>query len=170
MVKSFVVASALLAGSFAAQAASFALGTGPLGTTTVNGGNVILAPGLVNDTFTFSLASASTVQSNVTGFFGNFSPAFYSIVSTGADHVVGGGDDAVVTGFAFTSTSTGNFTNLSAGDYYFNVFALANQGPSAYAISASATALPVPEPETYALFGAGLGIVGFIAARRRRNS
>ncbi|RYG21071.1 MAG: PEP-CTERM sorting domain-containing protein, partial [Burkholderiales bacterium] len=39
----------------------------------------------------------------------------------------------------------------------------------AYAISASATALPVPEPETYALLAAGLGVIGFVASRRRRD-
>jgi hypothetical protein len=169
MLKSLALASVLSLGSLAAQATPFVLGTGTLGATTVNGGNVPLANGLVNDTFTFSLASASTVQSNVTSFFGSFTPAFYSIVSTGGDHVVGGTDDTVITGFAFTSTSTAHFTNLSAGDYYFNVFALATQAPSAYAISASATALPVPEPETYALLAAGLGVIGFVASRRRRD-
>jgi PEP-CTERM motif len=29
---------------------------------------------------------------------------------------------------------------------------------------------PVPEPETYALMFAGLGIVGFVAARRRNRA
>lgn len=169
MLKSLALASVLSLGSLAAQATPFVLGTGTLGTVTVNSGNVAVMPSLVNDTFTFSLASASSVQSNVTTIFGSLSPAFYSIVSTGADHVVGGTDDTVITGFAFTSTSTGHFTNLSAGNYYFNVFAMANQAPSAYAISASATALPVPEPETYAMLAAGLGVMGFVASRRRRD-
>lgn len=167
--KSIALASTLALGSTVAQADTFVLGTGHLGSSTVNSGNVILAPGLVNDSFAFSIATASSVQSNVTTFFGSLSPAFYSIVNAGADHAIGGGDDVVVTGFAFTSTSTANFTNLAAGSYYFNVFALANQAPSAYAVSASATALSVPEPETYALLGAGLGVIGFVVARRRRR-
>jgi len=166
--KSVALASALVLGSYAAQAATVSLGT--LGSSTVNSGGIALAPGLVNDTFTFSLGVASSVQSNVTSFFGGISPAFYSIVSTGADHVVGGGDDVSIEGFVFGNTSTSHITNLAAGDYYFNVFGLATAAPAAYAISASATALPVPEPETYAMLGAGLAAIGFVISRRRRES
>lgn len=163
--KSVALAASLLLSAVAAQATSASLGT--LGPSTVNSGGFSLTPGLVNDTFAFSLSQASTVQSNVTTFIGNFSPAFYSIVGTGADHLVGTSDDTPITGFVFSNVSTSHFTNLSAGSYYFNVFALASQSPSAYAISASATAQPVPEPQSYALFGAGLGVVGFLVARRR---
>lgn len=165
--KSVALASALVLGSFAAQAATVSLGA--LGSSTVNSGGIALTPGLINDTFTFSLGAASSVQSNVTAFFGDISPAFYSIVSTGADHVVGGGDDTQIGGFVFGNTSTSHFTNLAAGDYYFNVFALAGAAPAAYAVSASATALPVPEPETYAMLGAGLAAIGFVVTRRRRE-
>jgi hypothetical protein len=167
-IKSVALASALALGAFTAQAANTDLGV--VGNTIVNSGGIALAPGLINDTFTFSLGANSVVQSNVTSFFGTISPAFYSIVSTGADHMIGGGDDATVTGFAFGSTSASNFTTLAAGDYYFNVFALVSAAPAAYAISASATAAPVPEPETYAMLAAGLGAIGFVVTRRRRQN
>ncbi len=59
--------------------------------------------------------------------------------------------------------------SLASGDYFLSVTGTAVKSvlPSAYTISVSAA--PVPEPETYALFAAGLGIVGFVASRRRRD-
>jgi hypothetical protein len=36
--------------------------------------------------------------------------------------------------------------------------------------SITAVAAPVPEPETYAMMMAGLGMMGFIARRRRKTS
>lgn len=58
---------------------------------------------------------------------------------------------------------------LASGDYFIGVSGTAIKSvlPSTYSIAVSA--VPVPEPETYALFAAGLGIVGFVASRRRRD-
>jgi hypothetical protein len=58
---------------------------------------------------------------------------------------------------------------LASGDYFISVTGTAVKSilPSSYSVSVSA--VPVPEPETYALFAAGLGIVGFVASRRRRD-
>ena len=39
--------------------------------------------------------------------------------------------------------------------------------PGTYSIAA--VAAPIPEPETYAMMLAGLGAIGFMAARRRRR-
>lgn len=44
-----------------------------------------------------------------------------------------------------------------------------NQGLSASAFEASTIALTVPEPETYAMFLAGLALMGYTARRRRRR-
>ncbi|ODT85751.1 MAG: hypothetical protein ABS69_00550 [Nitrosomonadales bacterium SCN 54-20] len=44
-----------------------------------------------------------------------------------------------------------------------------NQGLDASAFEASITALTVPEPETYAMFLAGLALMGYMARRRARN-
>ncbi|MFO1227322.1 FxDxF family PEP-CTERM protein [Roseateles sp.] len=59
--------------------------------------------------------------------------------------------------------------SLGAGSYLLSVTGTAVKSvvPSTYTVSISAA--PVPEPETYALFAAGLGIVGFVASRRRRD-
>jgi len=70
------------------------------------------------------------------------------------------------------------FTGLSAGDYKFTYVPRAN--PTAewtpyndslngiFTIS-GAVLNPVPEPETYALMLAGLGVVGFMARRRKQE-
>lgn len=165
-LKAISLLAALALGTTAAQAATTDLGT--LGSSITNSGGVATSFGaLVNDNFTFSLSSASTLQSNVTTFLGNINPAFYGIYTAGLDSLVGTADDQLVTGYGFSSVSVSNFYNLAAGSYHFKVFGLSNAPLSAYALSASAVAQPVPEPETYALLAAGLGVIGFVARRRR---
>jgi hypothetical protein len=162
-LKSISLLAALSLGTAAAQATTLDLGT--LDEITTNSGGVATSFGaIVNDNFTFSLSVASTVQSNVTTFLGNINPAFYGIYTSGIDGLVGTADDVQLVAHGF---SKGNFDVLAAGDYHFKVFGLSNANLSAYSISASAVAQPVPEPETYALLAAGLGIIGFVARRRR---
>lgn len=167
-IKSVALATALSLAALATQAATADLGE--LDASITSSGGVATSFGaIVNDHFTFSLAAASTVQSNVTTFLGNINPAFYGIYTAGVDALVGTADDALVVGHGFSSVSTSYFDVLAAGSYHFKVFGLSNAALSAYSISATAVAQPVPEPQTYALLGAGLGMIGFIASRRRRN-
>jgi hypothetical protein len=56
-------------------------------------------------------------------------------------------------------------TGLQAGLYNFNVFARGVDAIETDTIRVTA----VPEPETYALMAAGLGLIGWTAARRRRS-
>lgn len=170
-LKSIAVAGLLALGAATAAQAV----TAPLGTLTpsiVSSGALSFSAGLINDNYTFTLSDDSLVQSNVTIIAGSaaISPAFYGVYTAGLNNIVGDSDDVAVIGtsHSFSTTSTTYVDTLSAGTYYFKVFALAS-GPNAYSISAAATAVPVPEPETYALLGAGLGIVGFVASRRRRQ-
>lgn len=61
-------------------------------------------------------------------------------------------------------TSHSGFAPLGGGDlrlYYFD----SNSGDNTGSISAHVAA--VPEPETYAMLVAGLGVLGFVARRRR---
>lgn len=58
------------------------------------------------------------------------------------------------------------FSNLSAGKYNLSFTATTNSIVAMYGGAVSVT--PVPEAETYALALAGLGVVGLVAARRRK--
>jgi len=63
----------------------------------------------------------------------------------------------------------GNFSSLRAG---LGAAASNATGGNETFFMANSTALPptaIPEPETYAMILAGLGMLGFIARRRRRN-
>jgi hypothetical protein len=164
-LKSVVALGALSLGALAAHAVTTNLGT--LGPTITTSGGIATAPGsTIDDNFTFSLLAASTVQSSVSTFLGSIGSSFYGIFTAGPDGIVGTADDVQVVGRGFSS---GNFDTLSAGSYYFKVSGLSEAALSAYSIGASATAVPVPEPETYAMLGAGLAGIGFIVSRRRRE-
>jgi hypothetical protein len=120
--------------------------------------------GAIFDTFSFSLDAQSSVTSGVLSF-GTIVGGAYSLYGTGADGVLGGGDDVAIGAWTF---GTKNTVSLAAGSYYYSVLGGAPSSAS-YAIASAAVAAPVPEPETYALLGAGLGIIGFVASRRRRD-
>ncbi len=74
--------------------------------------------------------------------------------------------------YSFASASGGSqahaFTNLDAGDYSFSfVSNVAENGAfSSKLVASIAPTAPVPEPQTYAMLLAGLGIVGVMARRR----
>jgi PEP-CTERM motif len=59
-------------------------------------------------------------------------------------------------------------SNLSASAHTLDITGTLLGGSVGFTGSISITAQPVPEPETYALLLAGLGIVGWVARRRSR--
>lgn len=60
-----------------------------------------------------------------------------------------------------------NFTAGNSGDYFSSV--VLRSGQNAFETDNHAVLAAVPEPETYAMMLAGLGLMGFVA-RRRKNS
>jgi hypothetical protein len=57
---------------------------------------------------------------------------------------------------------------IGGSDYYFKV--TGNAAPAGfYTFAAVAAVAAIPEPETFALMLGGLGLVGFVASRRRLN-
>jgi hypothetical protein len=148
-MKTKIFAATVLA---AASASAFALST-PLGTidnSTVVIGNPMVAVPFFFDSFTFSLAapgdiSGGTFSVGITGFTAVLQDATFAAI---------GIDTNPNDGFSFAG--------LAAGNYSLNFLGTSTPG-GAYGGVLTA----VPEPETYALMLAGLGIVGFVAARRR---
>ena len=66
-----------------------------------------------------------------------------------------------------TGTSTAHFDNLAAGSYFYTLYGYNNgTGDSEVSLSSTFTNA-VPEPETYALMLGGLGVIGFLARRRK---
>jgi hypothetical protein len=64
-----------------------------------------------------------------------------------------------------------SFANASAGKYYFQVMGLGTKNALGSSIGPTGTytnnmVAQVPEPETYAMFLAGLGVLGFFARRK----
>ena len=57
--------------------------------------------------------------------------------------------------------------NLAAGNYYLQVSGNLVSDQAASFGGAVSLAAPVPEPETYGMMLAGLGVLGFLARRRK---
>jgi PEP-CTERM motif len=83
-----------------------------------------------------------------------------------------GAVDVALGNFSFngtTGSTTHAFGALGIGDYYYQVAGI-GAGTRGGFYTLSSTATPVPEPETYALMLSGLGVVGFLALRRRART
>lgn len=120
------------------------------------------------DTYTFTLSGNYNVTSGVKTTFGSLIGATYSLYSYGTDGLIGTSDDVGIGAWTFGATNATHTVTLGSGKYFYAVSG-GHFGAAAYSVSSAVVAAPVPEPETYALLGAGLGIIGFVASRRRRN-
>ena len=152
-LKSIALAATLAASSIPALAITANLGT--LGTGSEGFGNFFpLGAPVFSDSFWFSLDSALTVN----GLSGSSGISTMGLVlkDSGGDTVA---MDLTPASFTFA---------LGAGRYELN-FVGFGAGTSSFYGGVVSTA-PIPEPETYALMLAGLGVIGFIGARRRERS
>ena len=110
------------------------------------------------DKFTFTLATAAGLESDVVSLG---RPKVTGTVSLYADKLV----DTLVGSYTF-STGSYSFGALAAGDYYYKVSATGSNGGG---FTFGSYIVPVPEPETVALMLAGLGLLGFVSRRRRQG-
>ena len=114
--------------------------------------------------FSFVLTDVTTLQATAISRYSdtpnadmNFVRLFYN------------DSQANVGGFTFANDLTEYlFTDLPAGSYTYHVYGNINEtGYSPAELTFTSTA--VPEPETYAMLFAGLGVLGF-AVRNRKSS
>lgn len=124
--------------------------------------------GDVSDTYTFSVASPFAFTSSVVAGGAGVDDLTTSLTSLLFTSL---GDDATVLGgLAYQSTIAESF--LAAGSYSFNVLVATSGTTSGEYFGnftvASPSVAAVPEPETYAMFLAGLGLLGFVSRRRQK--
>lgn len=182
--KNVVFAAMLATAGFmgSAQAASFDIyedGAGGFSGTAGNG--FASAIGAFDDHFLFSLSkdfvSAASVTSSFTKFGGNVKDITitgFNLVRYGANqsdilYQVTGYNDLGTSGAGTNDLWKLDTANLSAGNYYLEVTGLVtgNKGGS---YAADVQVLAVPEPETYAMLAAGLGLIGFASRRKAKKA
>jgi hypothetical protein len=159
-MKKAALALALVASAAVAQAATFNIGA--LGNTYQN---TVEVSGTFADLYTF------TLPGQFSGVTGGYFAVDYLGLGLDTQLTVGQGTPGTgslislpingsLDGFAVASyQSTFNLT--PGGTYWFQ---LSGSGEAA---SYTVTLAPVPEPETYALLLAGLGLMGAVARRRQ---
>jgi hypothetical protein len=125
------------------------------------------------DDFFFNIGGANPVTfastvANVLPYVGapvfafpSFAATLYNLTNPGSSPFAASVDGQTLI-FPFAGTSM-----LSPGDYRIQVTGSSQGAGGAYLVSLSVNAPPVPEPATYAMLFAGLGLIGTVAARRR---
>jgi hypothetical protein len=105
------------------------------------------------DAIVSSISRAADVGLDITGL---------SLFTSGGTQIASG--TSLQSGAIDVWTLTSN--NLSAGNYYVQVSGSLVSNTSG-AFGGAVMLAPVPEPETYGMMLAGLGLVGFLARRRK---
>jgi hypothetical protein len=161
-----MVAAVALAMAGASQAATYDLGTVTSSNVTLDTIDLPLS-GSFSDTFTFTLGQGSAGQVGVTSFFYGSSPVDVPMLSLSLD---GGAPIAapVAVDFDYGNVAYGyTFTGLQLNHKYTLV--LTGSDSSSLGTSYSFQIAAVPEPETYGMLMAGLGLMGMIARRRKHG-
>ncbi|SFD90856.1 FxDxF family PEP-CTERM protein [Nitrosomonas sp. Nm166] len=174
-----------------AAAVLMASGVAHAGIANVPGDGSVANPYLMGVIGASPSVLAATVTGSPTSFFEEFANFTIPTLSTTSGSAntyslnIGGINVAEITGLTvevwddthpsgstlFATLSGNNATNLigdlAAGQYHLDISG--NLGSSAHIgqYSVALQALPVPEPETYAMLLAGLGLVGFSIRRRK---
>jgi hypothetical protein len=155
-------------------AAQTDLNTLPIGATTFGGSS---APGFFNDIFTFNVPANSGTGVSVSNIpvtlqVGTLGLGFTSIsIWKDTDNVLFVGDTLVYSNGSGGNSLTiapQNLAPLQSGRYYLAVSGVANGSLGGVYSGAFSVAAPVPEPESYAMLLAGLGLVGAMVVKRRK--
>ncbi|MFN4063761.1 MAG: FxDxF family PEP-CTERM protein [Parazoarcus communis] len=162
MLKKTAVALALSAGLVAAAHADVTIVDVSPTTVSTFSDTVLKAPGFFADIWAFDI----TVPTYGSGWAVShtIAPLFsidqFTVTLTGPDGVI------PLTTSSTSAVGEGLFT---PGSWFFTVSGKAT-GTMGGAYSFAVVTQPVPEPETYAMLLAGLGLVGAVARRRMKNA
>ncbi len=97
------------------------------------------------------------------------SPAISTVGSLGVDVVQAGGFDITPNGMGFAALNLANSASLTSGIYSINLMTgAATLNGTFNGTLSGLTVSAVPEPGTYGLLAAGLGVIGWAAKRRRK--
>jgi hypothetical protein len=167
-LKALAAALALTAMAATASAANYNVGN-LSSIPSFSEGSSTFAPGeAIADNWFFSIGPlpadfsgmVSSVYTKSTGFIDDF------VVSLTGPGGYMASWEAFSSGGALGFQWAAGADTLLAGDYTLSVTGTA-RGYTTYSVDF--TAAPIPEPETYALMLAGLGAVGYVARRRRKQ-
>jgi hypothetical protein len=177
MKKTLLAALVIATASFGstAMAAPTTIGNSPQALTLTNNagffGDVLGANNMGNifaDKFTFAVTGTTSTLDAVISSISNSA-------STGLDitglSLYSSSNALVSTGMMKSTGSidvwTLSTTNLTAGNYYLQVNGSVMSNAAGSFGGAISMAAPVPEPETYGMMLGGLGLLGFMARRRK---
>ena len=178
--------AALSSACVAANAAITDLGLLPLGTTSFNNAAFATIAPTFADILFFGLPANGGSSYGVINFpldlssgvpglkFGSIF-SLVAIVGPGPDHALLTADDALLAGGIVTPAAPSFSFSMpanSGGGFFLFISGAAPLGTigSLYNGSITVAAVPaVPEPETYAMLLAGLGVMGAIAIRRNKS-
>lgn len=170
-----------------ANAAVVDLGPLPVGTTNFNNAAFVvlsdpLTGGSFLDALIFGLPANGgssygvidaplDLSAVVPGLKFNSIFTFVSVMGPGVDGTLLTGDDVMLAGGVIAPTTTFSFDlgANSGGAAYLLVGGVTPTGSVGSLYSGSITVTAVPEPESYAMLLAGLGVMGAIAVRRNKS-
>ena len=175
-LKLTAVAAMLAGASVGANAATTDLGTVTLGTPTTFSGVVSGSGTSINDLFTFTLDSGNTASGysvvNIPLSFsgGEWNTALATLtLMSNADGIVGNSDDQMLGTAIWSQTGNSNnslqlsYDSAITGPAYIQITGVTDGGNGGIYSGAIAA---IPEPETYAMLLAGLGLMGAVVRRR----
>ena len=126
-------------------------------------------PGAFTDTITFSIPGLSDIASTTVA--NNLLSVLNLDGGSVSLYQEAGATDNLLGQYNFdgtTGSSWHTLAGLTGGSYYYQITGNATGSTGAfYSITSSVT--PVPEPETYAMLLAGLGVVGSLYRRRKTS-
>ena len=173
-IKPLILATALAFSGFAATSSHAADFVVDLGAPSAQGeysaffGNTMKVAGAFMDSFTFTPDVTGMAAGSLTtiGFTNSSNLDFSGATLNGVAFTLGAGGLGHNFGFTGLIPTTGS---LIVKVWGIAAPALAAGTAISASYGGSMSVSPVPEPETYAMMMAGLGLVGFMARRRKKT-